>query len=212
MASEASGEEGEQDWRLQAELETPEAGGLLHDLIGRLRGDDELAEQLESRVARDVVITHDGRLLFAYAPTQHAIGAAREAIEGALRGDGLAATVRVSHWDDERDRWQQSDPPPSPEEAAHQAAGDRAEDAVQTRSMVASSGRLVRAEFEQTMREWARKLDLRCEVIEHPHLLTTQVAFTVTGPKRRIDEFAQGLQAEGWAMVRTETAVMLSPL
>jgi len=43
-------------------------------------------------------------------------------------------------------------------------------------------------------------------------LLTTQVAFTVTGPKRKIDEFAQGLKAEEVATMRTERAVMLSPL
>jgi hypothetical protein len=45
-----------------------------------------------------------------------------------------------------------------------------------------------------------------------PHLLTTQVAFTVTGPKRKVDEFAQGLRAEELATMPTERAVMLSPL
>ncbi len=78
--------------------------------------------------------------------------------------------------------------------------------------MVASAGRMVRAEVEQTMRDWADKLGLKCEVIEHPHLLTTQVAFTVTGPKRKVDEFAQGLRAEELATMRTERAVMMSPL
>ena len=43
-------------------------------------------------------------------------------------------------------------------------------------------------------------------------LLTTQVAFTVTGPKRKIDEFAQGLNADELATIRAERAVMLSPL
>jgi hypothetical protein len=71
---------------------------------------------------------------------------------------------------------------------------------------------MVRAEVEQSMREWADKLDLRCEIIEHPHLLTTQLAFTVTGPKRKVDEFAEGLRAEGTATMRTERAVMMSPL
>src|ERR1019366_8416680 len=170
MASEVPVDPGERDWRLEAELDTPAPGGVLRDLIGRLRGDEDLAEQIESELSRDVVVTHDGHLLFAYAATQQALGAARQAV------------------------------------------GDRAEDSVETRTMVASSGRLVRAEFEQTMREWASKLGLQCEVIEHAHLLSTQVGFTVTGPRRKIDEFAQGLRAEGWAMVRTESAVMLSPL
>jgi hypothetical protein len=62
------------------------------------------------------------------------------------------------------------------------------------------------------MREWAEKLGLGIEIHEHPHLLTTQVAFTVTGPGRKIDEFAEGLRAEELATMRTERAVMLSPL
>jgi hypothetical protein len=72
---------------------------------------------------------------------------------------------------------------------------------------------MVRAEFEQTMRECADRLGLEYNLIEqHPHLLTLQVGFTVTGPKRKVDEFAQALDAEGWAYVRTETRVMASPL
>ena len=69
-----------------------------------------------------------------------------------------------------------------------------------------------RAEFERTMVTWAQELGLEYEVIEHPHMLTTQVAFTVTGPRRKIDEFAQGLRAEEIATMRTERAVMISPL
>ena len=52
------------------------------------------------------------------------------------------------------------------------------------------------------MEAWASKLGLRCEIIEHPHMLTTQVAFTVTGPRRRIDEFAEGLRDEEVATLR----------
>jgi hypothetical protein len=49
-------------------------------------------------------------------------------------------------------------------------------------------------------------------VIDHPHLLSGQVGFTVTGSKRKLDEFAEGLRAEERATIRTETQVMLSPL
>ncbi len=62
------------------------------------------------------------------------------------------------------------------------------------------------------MLEWAAKLGVECKIIEHPHLLTTQVAFTVTGPRRKVEEFSQGLGAEERATIRTETGVMLSPL
>ena len=75
-----------------------------------------------------------------------------------------------------------------------------------------SSGKLIRDEFEQSLRDWAAGLDLQCEIIEHPHLLTTQLAFTVTGPKHKIDEFSQGLAAEERQTIRAETTVMMSPL
>jgi hypothetical protein len=49
-------------------------------------------------------------------------------------------------------------------------------------------------------------------VEEHPHLLTTQVGFTVTGPTRKIEEFASALNAEGVATLRMDWAVLLSPI
>ena len=47
---------------------------------------------------------------------------------------------------------------------------------------------------------------------EHPHLLSTQVAFTVTGPRRKLDEFAEDLRREEILTVRAQSEVMLSPL
>jgi hypothetical protein len=201
----------DQDWRLQAELDAGESRRALGDLLGRLRGPN-VVEDVQAAVSDDVVITHDGKLLFAYAPTEAALRAARGAIEEVLRRDGVQASIRMSHWDDERDLWRQTDPPLSAEEQQIDDAAERDADETETRTMVASSGRFVRGEFEQSMLAWAEKLGLQCAIIEHPHLLTTQVGFTVTGPKRRIDEFSRGLKAEGWAATRTETAIMLSPL
>jgi hypothetical protein len=179
-------------------------------VLGRFRGPD-VAGEVTGAVSDDVVVTHDGSLLFAYAATEPALAAARSAIEGVLEHDGLAASMVVSHWDDERDEWIQVDPPPAPgEEAGGRAAAE--EDAVETRTMVAVAGRSIRAEFEQTMLGWAERLGLTCEIVEHPHLLSTQVAFTVTGSKHRINEFAQGLAAEGASTMRTEREVMISPL
>jgi hypothetical protein len=207
----ASPEEPEQDWRMQAELHVEETRGALHDLLGRVRGPDVVRE-IESSVPDDVVITHDGKLLFAYAADAATLAAARGAIEDVLRGDGVDATVRVSHWDDERDRWRQVDPPLSAAEQQLEDAAERDDEALETRTLVASSGKMIRAEFEQTMREWAGRLELQCAIVEHPHLLTTQVAFTVTGPKRKIDEFARGLREEEWQTIRAERWVIASPL
>ncbi len=123
---------------MQAELEVPEAGGALRELIGRLRGPD-LAEEVEAKVPRDVVITHDGKLLFAYAADQAALGAARGAIEAVLAAMGCGATVRVSHWDDEREKWRQTDPPPTAEEQHSEVAAER--DATLSKRARSSSAR-----------------------------------------------------------------------
>jgi hypothetical protein len=209
MAGRDSSEE--QDWRLQAELDLEDAGGALRELVGRFRGPDAVKE-IEGTVGHDVVITHDGKLLFAYAADEATLAAARSAIEGVLLRDGIEASVRISHWDDELDRWRQTDPPATAQQKLAGEAADRDAKAIETRTLVAGAGKLIRAEFEQSMRDWADRLGLECEIIEHPHLLRTQVGFTVTGPKRKVDEFAKGLIAEGWASIRTDIAVMSSPL
>jgi hypothetical protein len=199
------------DWRLQAELDAVDTRGALDHLLGRMRGPD-VVEEVREAIPHDVAITHDGKLLFAYAATESALNTARRAIEAVLRRDGVKASITVSHWDERFDEWLQVDPPLAGEAKCTEEATERDAERVETRTMVASTGKLIRAEVEQTMREWADKLGLKCEVIEHPHLLTTQVAFTATGPRRKIDEFAEGLRAEELATMRTERAVMLSPL
>lgn len=201
MASEATNSSSGGDWRLQAELDVEQPSGPLHSLVGRFGGPD-VVKDVESGVPHDVVVTHDGKLLFAYAPSEASLAAARRGIEETLKRDGIDASIRVSHWQDDDDRWMQVDPPLDAAEARAEEALERDDENVETRTMVASSGRWVRREFEETMLAAAAGLDLQCSIVEHPHLLTTQVAFTVTGPKRKIDEFAGDLRAEGWATVR----------
>jgi hypothetical protein len=104
------------------------------------------------------------------------------------------------------------DSPATSQESDALAAAQHDTEQQETRTLVASAGRLVRAEFEQSLLEWASELGVQCKVFEHPHLLKTQVGFTVTGSKRKLDEFAQGLKAEERAVFRTERTVMLSPL
>ncbi|HEX3517518.1 MAG TPA: hypothetical protein VHT29_00630 [Solirubrobacteraceae bacterium] len=213
MARAAPEGSGDQNWRLEAELPPGGDRSLLHELVEHLRGQRDLVEEIESAAPHEVVITHDGKRIFAYALTRAALDGARRLIEARLSLDGIApVSVRVSHWEDEHDRWQQLEPPPVGDEKQREDEVDRRDDEVQTRTLVATSGRMIRSEFEQTMSTWARELGLQCKLVEHPHLLSTQVAFTVTGHRRKLDEFAAGLRAEGWATFRTETAVMMSPL
>jgi hypothetical protein len=211
MGTGSEEQSGDQDWRMQVELHVAEAGGALRNVVGRLRGPN-MVREIESKVSHDVVITHDGKLLFAYAFDEATLAAARDAIETVLREEEIEASVRVSHWDEEREQWRQTDPPPSAEEQQLDEAAERDAEAIETRTLVASSGKMIRAEFEQSMRDWADRLSLECAIVEHPHMLTTQVAFTVTGPKGKIDEFARGLQAEEWQTIRAEQAVIASPL
>ncbi len=206
-----AGSENDKDWRLEAELDIEQPRATLGSLLARLRASDVAAE-LERAVADDVVITHDGRLLFAYAADASKLASARSAIETTLHDDGIDARVRISHWDDELDDWRQTDPPLAAAELSARQADDRAALAQQTRTLVASVGREIRAEFEQSLRNWAQELGIECEVVEHPHLLTTQVAFEVSGPRRKVDEFVQGVRAEERATIRTDIGVMTSPL
>ena len=211
MASGRSKDDGDEDWRLQAELDVEDSRRSLHDLVGRFRG-EPIAEEIAADVPHDVVITHDGKLLFAYASDERTLASARRAIENVLTHDRIHATMRMSHWDDELDSWLQTDPPPTPSQERALAAAEHDAEAIETRTVVASSGKLIRGEFEQTMRNWADQLGVQCAIIEHPHLLTTQVGFTVTGPRRKVEEFSQGLVAEERATIRTEYGVMMSPL
>jgi hypothetical protein len=206
----------EKNWKLRAELEAVDGRNTLEDMVGFLRrpAASKEVKALEADVPKDVVITHDGERLYAYAADEATISAARRAIESAAAREGLAArAIHISHWDSELDDWRQIDPPPeTPEQRQAAAAAEHDATLEETRTLVASAGRLVRAEFEQSLNEWASELGVQCKVFEHPHLLKTQVGFTVTGPKRKLDEFAQGLAAEERAVFRTERAVMLSPL
>jgi hypothetical protein len=198
------------DWRLRVRIDDSQAAYSVHELTDRVRRPG-VVKDVEGSVPQGVVVTHDGVLLYAYAADAAALQTARSAIEGVLKADGIKASVLVSRWDDELDDWRQIDPPLSAQQDEQSTAKHDAEQ-IETRTLVATSGRTIRREFEQTMNSWAEKVGVECKIIEQPHLLTTQVAFTVTGPKYKVDEFSRGLTAEELATVRTETGVMLSPL
>jgi hypothetical protein len=201
----------EKDWRLQATLAAPAVGTSPGTVLERFNGRHGL-DELRAGVPHDVVVTHDGDRLFAYAASESLLASARQAIEQTLSQAGESVSVRVSHWDDDLDDWLQTDPPADAQQQSHQDAVRRDADAIETRTVVASAGRIIRAEFEQSLGEWAKRLGVECEVIEHRHLLKTQVAFTVTGPKRKVTEFVQGVTAEELTSIRIERTALLSPL
>jgi hypothetical protein len=196
----------EQDWRLMAELEEPEDHhGLLDRVLDRVHDEyGKAAEEARAVVAQDVAVTHDGHRVFAYAGSEVALASAREGIAAACRHHELTATYVVSHWDDDLDRWRQVDPPESAEQAERARAQDLEGETVETQTVVCSAGGTVRASLEQGMREYADRLGLECEVVEHPHLLQTQVAFNVTGTRHRIAEFRAALEQDSWTSIRAD--------
>jgi hypothetical protein len=195
----------DRDWRLSGEIEGQGDDHALHALVERLHEPDEVRDA-QAAVGDDVVITHDGSRLFAYAFGRQAIEQARARIEYALAKDGLRAELTLTHFSGDCDEWIDPDAPPPTGRAGSPPAG------FESRTLVATVGKMIREEFEQSMSNWADQLGLRCEIVEHPHLLNSQVAFTVTGPPRKVEEFDDGLKAEERRTIRTETGVMLSPL
>ena len=201
----------DENGRLTAELDADDRRGSLDRVLGRLRGPD-VVEEIEAELPSDAVISHDGNVLFAYAAGEEEIRAARSAIERVLERDGIGARIALSHWDEEREEWRQIDPPLSAEELRSEQRAEVDADAVETRTLVASAGKLIRASFERSLLDWAKEHGLEVKITEHPHLLTTQVLFTVTGQRRRIDEFARALKAEGVQTLRSDATLMLSPI
>ena len=197
----------DKNWRLKASLDGGGDGRSLEHAVHHMRS-SEVAERAGAEVPSDVVITHDGNMLFAYAVSEQEIKSARAAVQ-ALDRD---AQLVISHWDDELDEWAQVDPPLTAAAKLAEEAAERAGEEVETRTMVTSAGALVRDEIEQTMRESAQVLGLELSIEDHRHLLTWQVLFHVTGPRHKIAEFAAGLNAAEMATMRTERMVMLSPL
>ena len=195
----------DEDWRLEAELDSEQQTGVLDRILGAARGGDgQAAEDVRAALGNEVVVTHDGRRLFAYAPSEVVLQDARAKIEQVLQRDGLQARIRASHWDEDMDEWVQTDPPLSGEAARSEQAAARDTRRIETRTIACGSGKIVRASLERTMLARAQELGLECKVVEHPHLLTTQLLFTLTGPHGRIEEFRRELKAEAWATIRAD--------
>jgi len=198
----------DQDWRLRVDLADAPGVHL------RLRGAGRLEHELEPALARDVVLSHDDDTLFAYASTRPQIDAARAAIERQIAQDGLSAAVRLDRWDDatgDDGEWRPVDPPPE------RAAGDRAHDAdgpdaarIVTRTFVETSGKLVRNYFENVVANDAKARGVELSIVEHPHLLSTQIAFTLTGPQDAVEQIIQRVSAQA-AQVTRLGAAWLAP-
>jgi hypothetical protein len=199
----------EQDWRLRVDL--ADAAGL----HGRLRDAHHFERELEPLVDPDVVLSCDEDTLFAYANTEAALAEVRRAVEHQLESEGASGKITVSHWDEDLGDvgdWHRVEPAEGSSELAvedeerreHAVDEERAERVV-TRTYAVTSGRLVRDYFEQTAADDAREAGVELSFTEHPHLLTTQIAFTLTGPSAEVDSVIANMKARAGAMTRFES-------
>jgi hypothetical protein len=194
----------DQDWRLRADLADPAA------MHAKLRDAAQLEAEVKPRVGDDVVLSYDDDTLFAYANTRGAIDRARRAIEGQLAADGSAASLQISHWDDAISEWHQVEPPLAEQDFEREAKRDHedfeaSEARVETRTVAITSGRVVRNWFETTVADEARAAGVELSIVERPHLMTTQLAFTLTGPTAKVDEVIASLEQRAGQTTRLES-------
>jgi hypothetical protein len=199
----------EQDWRLRADI--ADARGL----TARLREARHFERELEPQVGHDVVLSADDEKLFAYANTREAIEGARRALEHQLASEGRGAVISISHWDDHDDEWLQVDPPPGLDELERERREEQQHEAelarearVVTRSVAITSGKMARNWFETTVADEARELGVELSIVEHPHLLKTQIVFTLTGPAGKVEQVIADMQDRAGAATRLETAYL----
>jgi hypothetical protein len=202
----------ERDWRLRADI--ADARGL----VARLREARHFERELEPLISPAVVLSADDEKLFAYANTRAAIDETRRALEHLLAQEGLGALITISHWDAGGEGWHQVEPPPPPEELESERRRDDEEHAeleresrVETRTVAITSGKLSRNWFETTVADEARQLGVELSIVEHPHLLSTQIAFTLTGPTGKVEQVIADMNTRAGLTTRLETAY-LSPI
>jgi hypothetical protein len=94
---------GQDDWRLRIEL--GEEGA--HGLLGRLHLVDTDADDLAHELRDErLAVTRDEDTVFVYASSQSQLERAQPAIEAHLAQlDHRPTLVRIEHWLDEEDRW-----------------------------------------------------------------------------------------------------------
>ena len=82
------------------------------------------------------------------------------------------------------------------------------ESRVETRTVAITAGKLSRNWFETTVADEARQLGVELSIVEHPHLLSTQIAFTLTGPTGKVEQVIADMNARAGLTTRLETAYL----
>jgi hypothetical protein len=122
------------DWRLQIELEDE---GHLAGLVKRLDA-QELEDELGDAFGERVILSRDGRLIFAYTETRRQAEAVAARVAALDEEHSWAARTELRHWHPVAERWEEPDLPLPEGDAA--VAAEHAEAIAAERERLAETG------------------------------------------------------------------------
>lgn len=183
------------DWRLTIHLDR-------RSLVGGPRVDEEaVIEQARAQLGPEVVLTAHGRTVIAYTGDRRSLELARTTIESALLAHGHHLPAVIEHWQEDEQAWLAPQSVPGQRPPALLAEQEH-------RTLVCEAGNLERDLFEQDIANFAAQRRLSCRVVEHRHLLRSQVAFDVSGPPAQLDAMAAYLKQEARRTIRVDPGVL----
>ena len=98
---------GDEDWRVEVELNDEQHGYSLSERMRALDLDDEA----RARLGRRVIVTRDGSKLFLYTTTEDEADEAARVVRELSTADGLTAEIRTMRWHPVEAAWKDSSVP-----------------------------------------------------------------------------------------------------
>jgi hypothetical protein len=112
---------GNDDWRVEIELDDDEHGYSVAERLRALDLDDDVRHRLGSRA----IVTRDGSKLFVYTRTGTEAGEAARVVRELLDADKLTADVRTTRWHPVEEAWEDATVALPTTEAEAEAERDR---------------------------------------------------------------------------------------
>ena len=98
---------GDEDWRVEVELNDEQHGYSLSERMRALDLDDEA----RARLGRRVIVTRDGSKLFLYTTTEDEADEAARVVRELSTAEGLSAEIRTMRWHPVEAAWKDSSVP-----------------------------------------------------------------------------------------------------
>lgn len=113
---------GQDEWRVEVQLDDPEHGYGLAERLAAL----DLADEVRDRLRGHVIVTRDGPELFAYASEEAAAREAMGVIQGVLDSDEkLTAELSLTRWHPVEEAWKDPSVPLPETDAEYEAERTR---------------------------------------------------------------------------------------